>query len=173
MSMDDLKAIMVELTDKTNKKIEESHTTIRTDIEKTNGKIDSIQKTIKTDIGQIQSRIEKVENEIYSKASVDTVAELSLQIEHLKQDRLRNNIRVTGLPQNAFNDPDDAILRIDSILKTDLIPSDWTVHADRFKSFVRKPHHQTLLHGKNAQQTNTISRGNLRKCQIQFPHLHE
>lgn len=141
MSMDDLKKFMEELIGKTNVNIESIHTTIRTDIEKTNEKIDSLQSTINTDIGKIQNdlldhknRIEKVESEIKSNSCSDTIAQLSLEIEHLKQDRLRNNIRITGLPEHAFNDPDESILRIDQILSTGLIPSDWTVHADRNKS---------------------------------------
>lgn len=141
MSMDDLKKFMEGLIAKTNENIGSIHTTIKTDIEKTNEKIDLLQSTIKTDISKIQNdlldhqnRIEKVESEITSNNCSDTIAELSLEIEHLKQDRLRNNIRITGLPEFAFNDPDESILRIDQILSTGLIPSDWTVHADRNKS---------------------------------------
>lgn len=110
-------------------------------ITSTNDKIDSFHTTIKTDIGTIRNelaehntRIEKVESEVKSNNNNGQIEELQLQIELLKQDRLRNNIRITGLPPIAFNDPDEAILRIDSILKADLVPSDYTFHTDRNKS---------------------------------------
>lgn len=141
--MEDLKKFIEEQSERTNNSIMSMHTAIKNDIQQTNDKIDSIQATINTEIVKIQTdlldhtnRIVKVESEMKSNEAETgkLIADLSLEIEHLKQDRLRNNIRVTGLPQHAFDDPDDAILRIDHILQTGLIPSDWTAHADRFQS---------------------------------------
>lgn len=105
----------------------------------TNEKIESFHTTIKTDIGNIRSELLEHKNRI-DKTDIKTnnnsekIDELTLQIEHPKQDRIKNNIRLTGLPPQAYDDPDDTILRIDNILNTELIPSDYTVHADRNKS---------------------------------------
>lgn len=126
-SNEDLKSFIEQLitqtTDKTNEKIDSLHTSLKTEIG-----------NIRNELSEHTNRIEKVENEIKSIDKSDKIEELSLQIELLKQDRLRNNIRLTGLPPVAFNDPDEAILRIDDILQTELIPSDYIVHADRNKS---------------------------------------
>lgn len=112
-------------------------------INKTNDNIESIKSAIKSEIDSVRAevsantqRLDKVESDLRTSHSSEKVAELSLQIELLKQDRLRNNLRITGLPQNALNDPDDTILRIAEALKIDVIPSDYSVYADRNKSSI-------------------------------------
>lgn len=104
-------------------------------------KIDQLQNTLKTEIDTVKaeltthsSRLDKVESDLENANSSTQIAELTLQVELLKQDKLRNNIRITGLPQTAFDDPDEAILRIAAILNIDIIPSDFIVYGDRHKS---------------------------------------
>lgn len=112
-------------------------------ITKTNQSIESLQNTFKTDIENVRAevatntqRLDKVESDLKSNSSNAKVDELLLQIERLKQDRLRNNVRITGLPQSAFNDPDETILRIAELLNIDVIPSDYSVYVDRNKSSI-------------------------------------
>lgn len=112
-------------------------------IDTTNTKIETLQTTLNNEIDSIRSelsdhtnRLDKVENEIKSTNITEKFEEMSLQIELLKQDRLRNNLRITGLPETAYDDPDDALLRIAHVLQIDLIPSDYTVYVDRHKSSI-------------------------------------
>lgn len=109
--------------DETNKKIESIQTTLQTDIA-----------TIHTDLGQHNDRITSIERDLRSIKESSQIDELKIQIETLKQDRLRNNVRLTGLPPIAFDDPIDTVFGIDSILQLGLIPSDFTAYADRNKS---------------------------------------
>lgn len=110
---------------KTNDNIEQIHNTLRTEMT-----------SIRTELTEHGSRLDKVECELSNTKSSEKFDELSLQIELLKQDRLRNNIRITGLPQIAFDNPDEAILRIAEVLNIDIIPSDYSVYADRHKSSI-------------------------------------
>lgn len=112
-------------------------------IDTTNTKIETLQTTLNNEIDSIRSelsdhtnRLDKVENEIKSTNITEKFEEMSLQIELLKQDRLRNNLRITGLPETAYDHPDDALLRIAHVLQIDLIPSDYTVYVDRHKSSI-------------------------------------
>lgn len=110
---------------------------------KTNENIEKLRETFKGDIDSIRSdlsthneRLCQVENDIKSIDCATKLQELTLEIEQLKQDKLRNNLRITGLPENAYNDPDEAVLRIADILNLDIIPSDYTAYVDRWKSSI-------------------------------------
>lgn len=114
---------------------------IETKFDETNGKIESIKTALQTDIatihtnlGQHNERITSIEQKLNSINESDQIEEIKIQIEMLKQDRLRNNIRLTGLPPIAFDNPNEAVLSIDYILQLGLIPSDFIVYADRHKS---------------------------------------
>lgn len=130
MSSDQLTALqktllsaLEESSTKTNEKIDQLHNALKTEID-----------SVKTELTAHGSRLDKVESDLVNANSSEKIAELSLQVELLKQDKLRNNIRITGLPQNAFDDPDEAILRIADTLSIDIIPSDYVVYGDRHKS---------------------------------------
>lgn len=127
--LDDLKKVLLESMKehhaKTNENIEKLHDTFKADID-----------SIRSDLSTHNDRLSKVENDIKSNNCAVQLEELTIQIEQLKQDKLRNNLRITGLPENAYNDPDEAVLRIADILNIDIIPSDYTVYADRFKSSI-------------------------------------
>lgn len=105
----------------------------------TNNKIESIQSSLSTDLATVHtsleqhdSRIKAIENENITKANeIDTI---KAELEILKQDRLRNNIRLTGLPPMGFDDPMATVLAIDRILNLGLLPTDISVYADRHKS---------------------------------------
>lgn len=105
----------------------------------TNNKIESIQSTLSSDLTTVHtnleqhdSRIKAIESENITKANeLDTI---KAELEILKQDRLRNNIRLTGLPPMGFDDPMATVLAIDRILNLSLLPTDVNVYADRHKS---------------------------------------
>lgn len=94
--------------------------------------------------------IKAIENELQSIKETSQIDEIKLQIESLKQNRPRNNIRLTGLPPIAFDNPIDTVFSIDNILNSGLIPSDFTVYADRNKSsliisFANYSHKRTFM----------------------------
>lgn len=109
----------------------------------TNTKIETLQSTVNAEISNLRgeltaqtSRIDKIEHDLQNSANGTNIEGLMLEIERLKQDKLRNNLRLTGLPPAAFDDPDDLILRITALLDIDIIPSDYSVYADRNKSSI-------------------------------------
>lgn len=61
---------------------------------------------------------------------------IEIQLEILKQDRLRNNIRLTGLPPQAFVNPTDTVIRIINTVQMNLLPSDFVAYSDRKKSSI-------------------------------------
>lgn len=107
----------------------------------TNKNIESIQTQIQTDMMNFResldnhkNRIENIESDLKANGVSNRIDDICLQIELLKQERLRNNIRLTGLPPNAFDDPIHTVMSIDNLLELDLIPSDFTAYTDRHKS---------------------------------------
>lgn len=85
----------------------------------TNTNIDSLKTAFTTEITKVRTelsehsrRLDAVESQLNNANNEKKIEELSLQIELLKQEKLRNNLRFTGLPQCAFNDIDETILRI-------------------------------------------------------------
>lgn len=121
--MDQLKNLIESKFDETNGKIESMKTALQTDIN-----------TIRTSLAQHNDRITSIEQKLSSIDDDTQIDEIRIQIELLKQDRLRNNIRLTGLPPVAFEDPTETVFAIDSILNLNLVPSDIIVYADRNKS---------------------------------------
>lgn len=125
--------------------------------EETNQKLETIQSTlqndiaiIRTDLGQHNDRITSIERDIRAIQESSQMNEIKIQIEVLKQDRLRNNIRLTGLPPVAFDKPTDTVFAIDNVLQLSLIPSDFTVYADKHKSsliisFANYSHKRTFM----------------------------
>lgn len=116
---------MKSISDKTNSNIESLKTAIENDI-----------CDIRAELSEHSGRLNAVESQIKESNNSKKIDELTLQIEILKQEKLRNNLRFTGLPQCAFDDPDETILRIAETLNIDLIPSEYTVYADRNKSSI-------------------------------------
>lgn len=115
--------------------------TIKFEFANTNSKIETIQSTldqkindIKTDVNEHNERINKLEN--YAATDSHRIDSLSYQIEILKQDRLRNNLRLTGLPPSAFENVRDTIMKIVDVLELDLLPSDFMAYSDRNKSSI-------------------------------------
>lgn len=104
----------------------------------TNANIESLKTALTNDVEKLRSdvklhddRLITVESALKSDKHNNKIEELELEVEILKQDRLRNGIRLTGLPQVSYNDPDDAILRIAETLQIDVIPSDYMAYVDR------------------------------------------
>lgn len=110
--------------------------------EETNKKLESLQTTLQTDIATIRTDLKLQEN--------SQIDEIKIQIETLKQDRLRNNIRLTSLPPEAFEDPTETVFAIDNVLQLSHIPSDFVAYADRHKSsliisFASYSHKRTFM----------------------------
>lgn len=116
---------MKSLSAETNNNIESLKTAINTDIA-----------NIRTELSDHSSRLDAVEIQLNNSNHNQQIDELSLQIELLKQEKLKNNLRFTGLPPCAFNDPDETILHIAESLNIDIIPSEYTVYVDRNKSSI-------------------------------------
>lgn len=81
----------------------------------TNSKIDAIQKTLDEKIEKLRDDVdshgERIRTlETYASTDGRRINDLSTQMEVLKQDRLRNNIRLTGLPPLAFEDTDKTVM---------------------------------------------------------------
>lgn len=114
---------------------------LKEELAETNSKISTIQNTLNADIKNIREnvsdhdkRLKKVEKTTSN--NNNEIASLTTQIELLKQDRLRNNLRFTGLPQEAFANPIKTFLQISNALQLSLIPSDFTAYGDRNKSSI-------------------------------------
>lgn len=82
------------------------------------------------------SRLDAVETPFHNSNHNHIIDELSLQIEILKQDKSKINLRLTGLHQCAINDPDETIIRIAEKLSIDIIPTEYTIYVDREKSSI-------------------------------------
>lgn len=115
--------------------------TIKEEFANTNTKIETVQITldekiigIKNDVAAHSERLKKLES--YAATDTGRIDSLSIQLEILKQDRLRNNIRLTGLPPQAFNSTIDTVMRIVDLLKIQLLPSDFVAYSDRNKSSI-------------------------------------
>lgn len=125
MDLKKLEALIASKFTETNTNIETSTKTIKSEIA-----------SIRTEIESHADRINKLENAIENTASVNQIDELKIQIEQLKQSHLRNNLRLTGLPQIAFEDPYDTVARIDQLLGIQLLPSDFSCYADKHGSSI-------------------------------------
>lgn len=109
----------------TNANIENLKTALTADVEK-----------LRSDVKSHDDRLITVESALKSDKHNNKIEELELEVEILKQDRLRNGIRLTGLPQVSYNEPDDAILRIAETLQIDVIPSDYMAYVDKNRTAV-------------------------------------
>lgn len=114
---------------------------IKHEFANTNSKIETIQSTLDQKINDIHSevgvhneRIKILEN--YAATDSHRIDTISYQLETLKQDRLRNNLRLTGLPPPAFENTRDTIMKIVTVLQLDLLPSDFIAYNDRNKSSI-------------------------------------
>lgn len=114
---------------------------IENNFESTNQNIQTVQTSIQNEIAGMRenidthnTRIEKIENQMQNCVNQNHLDQIHHQIELLKQERLRNNLRLTGLPSFALDDPVQTIMRIDDLIHLDLIPSDFTAYADKNKS---------------------------------------
>lgn len=107
----------------------------------TNKNIESIKLSFQNELSNINTnmnnhstRIDKIESDLDAVMNDTQLDDIRLQLELIKQDRLRNNLRLTGLPPAAYESPVDTIMQIQSVLKMGLIVSDFTAYADRHKS---------------------------------------
>lgn len=137
--IDKLTDLITKQFEETNKKLESLQTTLQTDIA-----------AIRTDVSQHNDRLSAIERDLWSIQESSQIDEIKIQIETLKQDRLSNNIRLTSLPTEAFENPTETVFAIDNVLELSLIPSDFTAYADRHKSsliisFTSYSHKRTFM----------------------------
>lgn len=112
--------------------LDQKQSIIKDEFANTNSKIESVNKIIseiKSDVDGHGARISQLES--YTTADNHRFDAISLQIEILKQDRLRNNLRLTGLPPVAFDNTINTVMKIIDVLKLELLPSDFVAYSDR------------------------------------------
>lgn len=107
----------------------------------TNAKIDDISKALNDRIDKISSDVAEHAERLYtleSHAATDNrcIQSMSREIERLKQDRLRNNLRITGIPSNAAENATKIVMKIINIIRTELLPTDFNAYKDRNKSSI-------------------------------------
>lgn len=78
--------------------------------------------------------LETLESDLHADHS--RVALLQIDLETIKQERLRNNLRIIGLPSVAFQNPTETIAKVNAILNIDMLSSDFTAYADKNKSSI-------------------------------------
>lgn len=125
MDLTQLEALIQIKFTETNAKIETSTHTIQTELA-----------VVRTEIESHATRLNKLENGIEMTASINQIDDLKLQIEQLKQSNLRNNLRITGLPPIAFENPYETIAQIDELLNVQLLSSDYSCYADKHGSSI-------------------------------------
>lgn len=64
------------------------------------------------------------------------MASLQIDLEVMKQERLRNNLRIIGLPSVAFQTPSETIAKINAVLNIDITTSEFTAYSDKNKSSI-------------------------------------
>lgn len=107
----------------------------------TNKKIDDINQALSDKITAISSDVaahgERLGTlESYAAADNRTIQSLSKEIERLKQERLRNNLRITGLPSDAIGNAIKIVMKIVGLLRIELLPCDFNAYSDRNKSSI-------------------------------------
>lgn len=114
---------------------------LKEEFAKTNAKIDNYYAaldekiaTLRTDVGVHNERINQLEK--YAAKDVHRIDSITYEIEILKQDRLRNNLRLTGLPPEAFENIPETAMHIVQTLELNLLPSDYIAYTDRFRSAI-------------------------------------
>lgn len=121
--------------------IEKIIASMQSEFAKTNSKIDGIQTTLGDKISSICDDVTKQSQRIgllegYTASDGRRIDALSYQIEVLKQDRLRNNIRLSGLPPVAYEKIVDTVMKTIKVLNLNLLPSDFVAYADRSHSAI-------------------------------------
>lgn len=114
---------------------------LKEEFAKTNAKIDNYYAaldekiaSLRTDVGEHTERINQLEK--YAAKDVHQINSISYDIEILKQDRLRNNLRLTGLPPEAFENIPETAMQIVQALELNLLPSDYIAYTDRSRSAI-------------------------------------
>lgn len=149
---DTLEATIKKEFEEIKKQFTNTNANIKTLQDTINGQI----KTIRDDVTDHNSRITKLEG--YAATDGRQIENISHQLELLKQDRLRNNLRLTGLPPLAFDNIQDTIVKILNILKISLLPSDFVAYSDRnrtsiilsFGNYTHKRYFMDTLRKKDA-----------------------
>lgn len=132
---------------------------IKDEFTNTNSIVESVEKKVCDIVKQVDhnnTRINKLED--YSAADNHRLDKLEYQIELMNQDRLRNNLRLTGLPPAAFERVESAVMQIINVLKLNLVPSEFTAYADQSKysiivSFDHQTHKRLFMNALRQRKT--------------------
>lgn len=103
--------------------IDELRKFIKDEFTNTNSIVESVEKKFCDIVKQVDNnntRINKLED--YAAADNHRLDKLEYQIELMNQDRLRNDLRLTGLPPVAFERVESAVMQIINVLKLNLAP---------------------------------------------------
>lgn len=116
-------------------------TLIQEQFANTNTKIESIQSSLDGKINTLQTNVDKhseriTQLETYAAQDSHRFDIMEHQIQICKQHRLRNNIRLTGLPTQACEKAVDTVMKIISLLQVSLVPSDFIAYTDRNRSSI-------------------------------------
>lgn len=104
---------------------------IKDEFTNTNSIIESVEKKVTEVVKQVDvhtTRINQLED--FSVADNRRLNTMEYQIELLNQDRLRNNLRLTGLPPIAYERVDNTVMQIIKVLNINLFPSEFTAYSD-------------------------------------------
>lgn len=115
--------------------------TLENQFAKTNAKIETVQTTLDEQIGGIKNDLDShgariTQLEAYTATDARRINQIEIQLEILRQDRLRNNLRLTGLPLEACDNPAQTTMKIVETLHIQLLPSDFVAYSDRNKSSI-------------------------------------
>lgn len=125
-----IRATIKEEFEKINTEFKKEFTNTNAKIESIDEKVNNVNKTIKDH----NTRISTLED--YSTADNRRIDKLTHQIEILKQDRLKNNVRLTGLPTDSFADTNATVMKIIDVLQLNLLPSEFISYADEKKTSI-------------------------------------
>lgn len=81
-----------------------------------------------------EAQVKTIETEAHNDQS--RITSLQIDLENIKQERLRNNLRIIGIPSIALDNPTDTISKINDALNIDLLTSNFTAYADKNKSSI-------------------------------------
>lgn len=93
---------------------------------KTEDKMDTI-------IGNMQGEIQIIKTETLNKKH--KLGELEKNIECIKQDKLKNNIKISGIPNNKF-EPNAMVYSLCNLLDIEILEDEFTAYQTRNANFI-------------------------------------
>lgn len=88
----------------------------------------------KTKINNVERKVESVS--VTAAENREKIASLEYTIQTLQQDKLRNNVCISGVPIDAETDVADIVIKIANVLQITLRPIDFTAYATTNNKFI-------------------------------------